>query len=124
MYIYLYKKIYVFFKSKKNPEAAFNTILIICAIQGIHLLFLISVFEFLFDFKILRPFSQDNSSNKLLNMPLVATWLFIVYILYRNKHKSITKEELNNPIRLSRFLMMIFIVLIIPLIILIKLGGG
>lgn len=124
MYTYLFKNFYVFFKSRKNPEAVFNSSLLVFLAQGIHFFLLYALVENIFEFRIVELISERKSVSKIYFLPFVFIWMFLVERYFKNKSNHIKDIEFNKTMNIYQFLILLFSVLVLPLYIVIKLSGG
>jgi hypothetical protein len=119
MYIFLYKKIYSYFKLNKNFDPIFNSVCLVFIIQGVHFFLLMLILSKIFLLEMYK-FSSVNSVNKLYFYPIGIVWLYLIFKYFKKitqtiKIETTTKKEL--------FLYLLFC-LLIPLYFIIILSGG
>jgi hypothetical protein len=119
MNIFLYKKIYSYFKLNKNFDPIFNSVCLVFIIQGVHFFLLMLILSKIFLLEMYK-FSSVNSVNKLYFYPIGIVWLYLIFKYFKKitqtiKIETTTKKEL--------FLYLLFC-LLIPLYFIIILSGG
>jgi len=119
MYIFLYKKIYSYFKLNKNFDPIFNSVSLVFIMQGVHFFLLMLILSRIFLFEMFK-FSSDNSVNKLYFYPIGIVWLYLVFRYFKKKTTTIKVEKITKK---ELFLYLLFC-LFIPLYGIIILSGG
>lgn len=123
MYNWFFFKIYYFYKSKNNHDPIFNTSILVFFAQGLHFFVILSALQYFLDFDI-PTFSSDNSKNKAVFIPIGLIWLILVYFFYRKNVKSLGVKYNSRPLKLYELLKLLFIIIVIPLYLCIRLSGG
>ena len=119
MYVFLYKKVYSYFKMNKNLDPIFNSVCLIFIIQGVHFFLLMLILSKIFLFEMFK-FSSDNSLNKLYFYPIGILWLYLVFRYFKKKTDTIKIETTTK----KELFLYLLICLIIPLYFIIVLSGG
>jgi len=119
MYVFLYKKIYSYFKMNKNFDPIFNSACLVFIIQGVHFFLLMLILSKIFLLEIFK-FSSDNSVNKFYFYPIGILWLYLVFRYFKKKTVTI-KVEMTTKKELFFYLLFC---LLIPLYLIIILSGG
>ena len=119
MYIFLYKKIYSYFKLNNNFDPIFNSVCLVFIIQGVHFFLLMLILSKIFLLEMLK-FSSVYSINKLYFYPIGIVWLYLNFRYFKKKTDTITVEKTTKK---ELFLYLLFC-LLIPLYSIIILSGG
>jgi hypothetical protein len=119
MYIFLYKKIYSYFKLNKNFDPIFNSVCLVFIIQGVHFFLLMLILSRIFLLEMFK-FSSVYSVNKLYFYPIGIVWLYLNFRYFKKKTDTITVEKTSKK---ELFLYLLFC-LLIPLYFIIILSGG
>ncbi len=91
--------------------------------QVVHISLLALIFSKIFDFRI-PVFSSDNSTNKMLLLPFMGLFLILIFYYYKRKIKKYTYTDNGKSINLFKLILIVFLVVLIPLYLVIKLSGG
>ena len=119
MYIFLYKKIYSYYKLNKNFDPIFNSVCLVFITQVVHFFLLMLILSKIFLFK-MYTFSSDSSINKLCFYPIGILWLYLVFRYFKKKTDTVKIETTTK----KELLLYLIICLLIPLYFIIILSGG
>lgn len=123
MYTWLFFKFYDYFRSKNNDDPLFNSVGVVFFAQVVHISLLALIMSKIFDFK--NPvFSSDNSTNKMFLLPYMGLFLIMIFYYYKRKIEKYTYTGNGKSIKLSKLILIVFLVILIPLYFVIKLSGG
>jgi len=123
MYYWLFIKFYNFYKKKNNYDPLFNSVALIFFAQIVHFFLIFIILGSIFNFDI-PSFSENRFINKLAFLPISLLWLVTINNYYKNKLKKSVSNSDHKELKLYEFLASIFLIIVLPLYIAIKLSGG
>lgn len=111
IYFYIHKLV-----EKRNPDPKFYSAGVVAFSQWVHLGFIITCINKLFNISILPLFSDTYLFNKLIIMPFLIVWLIITHMYNKKKYPMLINKYSEKNIINIKNTAIVFSLLIVPLL--------
>jgi len=111
IYFYIFKAV-----ERRNPDPKFYSAGVVAFSQWIHLGFIVTCANKLFDIKILPVFNDAYLFNKLMIMPFLIVWLIVVHVHFKKQYPKLVKLYSGQKITNLKNTVIVFSLIFIPLL--------